>query len=207
MVPMRRFGEQAGLFPSRRKQRMTGHRNRINRLGVTLVLFLLPGFLFPSALAGSVSGEAEIKAAYLVNFIKFVEWPDSMFGSPGDPYQIALVGNDSIEAALMGVNGMTVSGRRVVVRKVSDLSSLERCHILFVGESEKGKVDRVISAVKKWPVLTVADIDGFARRGGTIGFFREKNRIRFEINEESAEKAGLKLNAKLLYLGKIVHNR
>ena len=76
-----------------------------------------------------------------------------------------------------------------------------------MGESEKGKVDRVISAVKKWPVLTVADIDGFARRGGTIGFFREKNRIRFEINEESAKKAGLKLNAKLLYLGKIVRNR
>jgi hypothetical protein len=95
----------------------------------------------------------------------------------------------------------------VVVQKVSDLSSLERCHILFVGTSEKGRVKRVISAVKKWPVLMVADIDDFARQGGTIGFFREKNRIRFEINEESAEKAGLKLSAKLLYLGKIVRNR
>jgi hypothetical protein len=174
---------------------------------MTLILFLLPGFLFPSALAGSVSGEGNIKVAFLVNFIKFVEWPDSVFESPADPYLISMVGNDSIEAALKAVNGMTVSGRRVVVRKVSDLSSLERCHILFVGESEKGKVDRVIRAVKKWPVLTVADIDGFARRGGTIGFFREKNRIRFEINEESAEEAGLKLNAKLLYLGKIVRNR
>ena len=186
---------------------MTGHRNRINLLGLALVLILLSGFLFPAALAGSLPEEDKIKTAFLVNFIKFVEWPDSMFGSPGDPYQIALVGNDSIEAALKGVNGMTVSGRRVVVRKVSDLSSLERYHILFVCESEKGKVDRVIGAVKKLHVLTVSDIDDFARRGGTIGFFRESNRIMFEINEESAREAGLKLSAKLLYLGKIVHNR
>lgn len=186
---------------------MTLRRHRIFLHGMTLVLFLLPGFLFPSALAGSISGEADIKAAFLFNFIKFVEWPDSTFGSPEDPYQIALVGNDPIEAPLKGVDGKTVSGRRVVVRKVSDLSSLGRCHILFVGESEKGRVESVIKAVKNWPVLIVADIDGFARRGGTIGFFRENNRIRFEINEESADEAGLKLNAKLLYLGRIVRNR
>jgi len=174
---------------------------------VALVLFLLPGFLFPAALAGSVPGETEVKAAYLLNFIKFVEWPDSAFGSPEDPYLISVVGNDSIEEALKGISGKTVSGRRVVVRKVPGLSSLERCHILFVGESERGKVDQVLGAVKKWPVLTVADIEGFARRGGTIGFIREENRVRFEINDESAEKAGLKLNAKLLYLGKIVRSR
>ena len=186
---------------------MTRRRNRLVLRGMTLALFLLPGILFPPALAGSIPDEAKVKAAYLVNFIKFVEWPGSMFGSPGAPYQIAVVGDDSIEAALRGINEMSVFGRRVVVRKVSDLSSLERYHILFVCGSEKGKVDRVIGAVKKWHVLTVSDIDGFARRGGAIGFFRDQNRIRFEINEESAEEAGLKLNAKLLYLGKIVRNR
>ena len=200
-------GEQARGFPAGHVQIMTGRQYRIIRQTVTLVLFLLPGFLFPAALAGSVPGEAEVKAAFLLNFIKFVEWPDSAFGSPEDPYLISVVGNDSIEEALKGINGKTVSGRRVVVRKVSGLSSLERCHILFVGESEQGKVDQVLEAVKKSPVLTVADIEGFARRGGTIGFFREENRVRFEINEESAGKAGLKLNAKLLYLGKIVRSR
>lgn len=186
---------------------MTLRRIRLFRYGITLVLFLLPGILFPPALAGSKPDENKIKAAYLINFIKFVEWPDSTFASPGDPYQIAVVGKDSIEAALRKMEDVTVSGRRVVVRKVSDLSSLEKYHILFVCESEKGKVDRVIGAVKKLHVLTVSDIVGFARRGGTIGFVQEKNRIRFEINEESAKEAGLKLNAKLLYLGKIVRNR
>ena len=185
---------------------MTGRQYRIILQMVALVLFLLPGFIL-AALAGSGQGEDEVKAAFLFNFIKFVEWPDSVFGSPEDPYLVSMVGNDSIEEALMGINGKTVSGRRVVVRKVPGLSSLERCHILFVGESERGKVDQVLGAVKKWPVLTVADIEGFARRGGTIGFIREGNRVKFEINDESAEKAGLKLNAKLLYLGKIVRGR
>src|SRR3989337_1247152 len=183
-------------------QNRTGRQSRIIRKMVALVLFLLPGFLFPAALAGSVPGETEVKAAFLLNFIKFVEWPDSAFGSPEDPYLISVVGNDSIEEALKGISGKTVSGRRVVVRKVSYLPSLERCHILFVGESEQGKVDQVLGAVKKWPVLTVADIEGFARRGGTIGFIREGNRVKFEINDESAEKAGLNLNAQLLYFGK-----
>src|SRR3989337_3157511 len=147
---------------------MTGRQYRIIRQMVALYLILVPTFLFAEALAGSVPGETEVKAAYLLNFIKFVEWPDSAFGSPEDPYLISVVGNDSIEEALKGISGTTGYGRRVVVRKVPGLSSLERCHILFVGESDRGKVDQVLGAVKKWPVLTVADIEGFARRGGTI---------------------------------------
>src|SRR4030067_39247 len=153
-------------------QNMTGGQYRIIRKMVALVLFLLPGFLFPAALGGSGPGETEGKAAFLFNFIQLVEWPDSACGSPEDPYLVSVVGNDSIEEALKGISGKTVSGRRVVVRKVSDLPSLERCHILFVGESEPGTVDQVLGAVKKWPVLTVADIEGFARRGGAIGFIR-----------------------------------
>lgn len=180
---------------------------RVSWQVLAIVLVLLPGILFPEALAGSLPGEDKIKAAFVLNFLKFVEWPDSVFESPEDPYLIFVVGNDSNEAALNGLNGKTVSGRRLVVRKVSNLSSLERCHVLFVGESEKKKIDQVLGTVEKRFVLTIADIEGFARRGGTIGFFREENRVRFEINEESAQKAGLKLNAKLLYLGKIVRSR
>ena len=171
-----------------------------------MLLLLLPGILFPSALAGSVPGEAEVKAAFLINFIKFVEWPDSAFQSSDDLFVLCIVGNDSIEASLEKFNGKTVSGRVLNVRKVSDPAAMERCHLLFLGESEKGKVSSILGAVKKRPVLTVSDIDGFARRGGTIGFIQEKNSVRFEINEESAGSAGLTLNAKLLYLGKIVRD-
>jgi hypothetical protein len=183
---------------------MAGTMKWISWKGLAMVLFLLPGILFPPALAGSIPVEYEVKAAYLINFIKFVEWPDSAFQSAEDTLVLCVVGNDPIEVALEKFNGKTVSGKVLDIRKVADPASMGRCHILFVGESEKGKVDKVLGALKKLPVLTVSDIDGFARRGGAIGFVREKSNIRFEINDESAGNAGLTLNAKLLYLGKIV---
>ena len=187
---------------------MTGRRVRVILQGGALILFLLLGFLFfSSALAGSISEEADIKAAFFLNFIKFVEWPGPAFASPGDPYVVSVVGNDPVATAIEGLDNKTVSGRKLVVRKVSDLSSLGQCHILYVGKSEKGKAGQVLGAVKSSPVLTVADFDGFARQGGTIGFIHKDDRIRFEINEESANKSGLKVNAKLLYLGKIVRGQ
>lgn len=183
---------------------MTGKRGRLIVSGWVLVALLLPGFLFPAALAGSVPQEADIKAAFLLNFIKFVEWPGPAFHSEGDPYLLFVVGDDPAVQAIEGLDNKMVAGRRLVVRKVSDLSSLKSCHVLFVGKSQNQNVVQILGVVKERPVLTVADFDGFARKGGTIGFIREHDRIRFEINEESATKAGLKVNAKLLYLGKIV---
>jgi hypothetical protein len=115
-----------------------------------------------------------------------------------------VVGKDPVGASIEGLNGKTVSGRKVVVRKAPDLASLERCHVLFVGASEKAELAPVLGAVQRWSVLTVADFEGFAGRGGAIGFIRRDDRVGFEINEESARKAGLKVNAKLLYLGKSV---
>ena len=196
--------EQAALPAGGKKRKMTGTSKWISWQVVALVLSMLPGILFPPALAGSIPVEDEVKAAYLVNFIKFVEWPDSAFQSPEGPLVLCVVGNDPIGVALEKFHGKTVSGKVLDVRKVSDLASMGHCHILFIGESEKGKVDNVLGIMKTHPVLTVSDIDGFARMGGAIGFFREKNNIRFEINDESVGNAGLTLNAKLLYLGKIV---
>ena len=167
----------------------------------------LVGMLLPSALAAASVGESDVKAAFILNFIKFVEWPASAFSSPEDPILISVVGKDPIGDSIDGLNGKTVSGRRVVVRKARDLAALERCHVLFIGASEKAELAPVLGAVQRWPALTVADFEGFAGRGGTIGFIRQENRVGFEINEESARKAGLKVNAKLLYLGKSVRGR
>ena len=174
--------------------------------GAVGVLFLV-GMLLPSALAAAGAGESDIKAAFILNFIKFVEWPASAFRSLEDPILLSVVGKDPVGDSIEGLSGKTVSGRKVVVSKARDLASLERCHILFVGASEKAALAPTLGAVQRWPVLTVGDFEGFAGRGGTIGFIRQDNRIGFEINEESARKAGLKVNAKLLYLGKSVRGR
>jgi len=185
---------------------MTGSKYRFLKRWAVGVLFLV-GILLPSALAAASVGESDVKAAFILNFIKFVEWPSSAFSSPEDPILISVVGNDPVGDSIDGLGGKTVSGRKVVVRKARDLASLERCHILFVGASEKAALAPALGAVQRWPVLTVGDFEGFAGRGGTIGFIRQENRVGFEINEESARKAGLKVNAKLLYLGKSVRGR
>jgi len=200
-----RYGKDEG-FREGCGQRMTGGKYRMLQRATAAILFLL-GMLCPSAPAAEGIGEGDVKAAFVLNFIKFVEWPASAFHSPEDPIVLSVLGNDPAAASLASLDGKKVSGRRVVVRKVPGLSALERCHVLFVGASEKAALASVLAAVQRWPALTVADFEGFAGRGGTIGFIRRDNRVGFEINEESARKAGLKVSAKLLYLGKIVPGR
>jgi hypothetical protein len=182
---------------------MTGRKYRTLQRAAAGILILL-GTLCPSALAAEGIREGDVKAAFVLNFIKFVEWPSSVFRSPEDPIVLSIIGNDPTGAALASLDGKMVSGRRVVVRKVPNLAALERCHVLFVGASQNAALALVLGAVQRWPVLTVADFEGFGGRGGTIGFIRRDDRVGFEINEESARKAGLKVNAKLLYLGKSV---
>ncbi len=174
--------------------------------GAVGILFLL-GMFCPSAPAAEGIGEGDVKAAFVLNFMKFVEWPASAFRSPEAPIVLSVLGDDPTAASISSLDGKKVSGRRVVVRKVPGLSEMEKCHVLFVGASEKAELAPVLGAVQRWPVLTVADFEGFAGRGGTIGFIRQDNRVGFEINEESARKAGLKVNAKLFYLGKSLRGR
>lgn len=169
-----------------------------------MVLLILVGFLPLQVLAKTGPGEAEVKAAFVLNFIRFVQWPSSAFRSPEDPILLSVLGDDPTGAALSSLDGKNVSGRRVVVRKVPALAGLERCHVLFIGASERKALAPVLRVTQGWPVLTVADFEGFAGRGGAIGFIRQDDRVGFEISEEDVRKAGLKVDAKLLYLGKSV---
>lgn len=160
--------------------------------------------LAPAAPGSAGPSEADVKAAFVLNFIKFVEWPSSTFGSPEDPLLLAVLGRDPVADAIRHLDGKAVSGRRLIVRRMLEFSALDDCHVLFVAASEKEELPALLRAVQRRPVLTVADFDGFAARGGTIGFIRQNDRVAFEINEESVRNAGLKVNAKLLYLGKSV---
>ena len=186
---------------------MTGGKYRMLQRAAAAILFLMMGMLCPPAPAAEGIVEGDVKAAFVLNFIRFVEWPASAFRSPEDPIVLSVLGHDPTAASLAFLDGKKVSGRRVVVRKIPVLSVLERCHVLFVCASEKAALAPTLGAVQRWPVLTVGDFEGFAGRGGTIGFIRQDNRVGFEINEESARKAGLKVNAKLLYLGKSIRGR
>jgi len=161
------------------------------------------------ALAGSgSSGEYRIKAAFLYNFAKFVQWRKCPDKKKKDEARltIGILGRDPFGASISVLDGKTVGGRTLVIRRFSKLEQVQSCHILFISRSEKQDLARILRSVGPSGTLTVGDMDGFVRAGGVVHFFMKQNKVRFEINVTAAEKARLKISSKLLKLARIVRN-
>jgi hypothetical protein len=174
-------------------------------VGMVLALGLVgASFAPPAAQAQSAQQrEYEIKAAYLYNFINYIEWPAETLGS-GNTITIGILGENPFGAALNPLNGKTVKGRTLVVRQVSTLQDLQSCQIAFVCNSEKARVPEILNHLKDSRILTVGDLEGFAAQGGIINFISERNKVRFEINLEAARRLGLTISSELLKLAKLV---
>jgi hypothetical protein len=152
-------------------------------------------------------GEYQIKAAFLYNFAKFVEWPSGAFEDSSSPLVIGILGDDPFGSSLDQVTkGKTVDGRRITIKRFPRIREVESCQILFVCSSESSRLARAIESVKSAGVLTVSDIDRFAQRGGIVGFTMDDNKVGFEINVNSAQKANLKISSKLLKLARVVRD-
>jgi hypothetical protein len=153
----------------------------------------------------AVSKEYQIKAAFIFNFVKFVEWPETAFANANDPIHIGVLGEDPLGTALdQIVKGEKIHDRRLVVERSNNVEDLKNCHLLFISRSERTKVKDIITNLGQVPVLTVSDIEGFAGNGGAIRLYLEDNKVRFEINPSIAKKLNLKMSSQLLNLGKIV---
>lgn len=185
-----------------------GQRPRSSRrIAVPLVHFLfLACFLAgPRAAAQDALPEYQVKAAYLFNFFKFVEWPEGSCGDPTAPVVIGVVGEDPFGSTLaVVIAGKTVQGRELTVRKYRAGEDLRGAHILFIGASEKKRLPAILLSLRGSCVLTVSDLDGFLGEGGMIQFVNENDRIRFAINLSATTQAKLKMSSKLLSLAKVV---
>jgi hypothetical protein len=164
----------------------------------------LAGWLSPGLQAQSPT-EYEMKAVFLYNFVKFVEWPAGTFPDAGAPVIIGVAGNDSFREILIHtVEDKTAQGRKLLVRTWKKNDAGQHCQILFISSSMNNELGEILQNVNgKW-VLTVGETAGFAQRGGIINFTLSDNKVGFEINHKSAEAAGLKVSSKLLTLAKIV---
>ncbi len=152
------------------------------------------------------SDEYAIKAAFLYNFAKFVEWPNGVFAAAEAPLALCVLGADPFGGELdMVVQGKTAQGHPVVVRRLDGLGAVARCHILFVSSSEQERFAEVLGAVAGRSVLTVGEDGEFARAGGMISFVLREQRVRFAIDAGAAERAGLRLSSRLLDLAEPVH--
>jgi hypothetical protein len=146
----------------------------------------------------STPSEYEVKAAYLYNFGRFVQWPSK----PEDnSFAICVVGQDPFGPALDStLAGETLNGKSVVARRISRPQEALDCRILFISLSEDHQLKEVLGALDKTSVLTVSDMPQFAQRGGMVQFSLEGNKVRFEVNLTAAEHAGLTLSSQLLKL-------
>lgn len=148
--------------------------------------------------------EYEIKAAFVYNFAKFVEWPQEAFANAGDPVRFCVFGNTPLDSDLQQlITGKTIGARPVQVQRTGFLQ-IKQCHVLFIGASDSARILQVQEATRGATVLTVGEFPGFLDQGGMINFIFDQNRIRFEVNLKAAQEAKLKLSSKLLSLAKRV---
>ena len=179
-------------------------RTAILALLVTAVAIAATMVRVPAVRAEGVS-EYELKAAFVFNFAKFTEWPEDSFSGPDDPFVVGVLGDDPIASMLeRNLAEKTIRDRRLVTRRFDGVNALERCHVLFIATSEAPRIDAALQAVGHHPVLTVGETQGFAQRGGMIGFLMEGTRLRFEVNLDAAERTNLRISSQLLKLATLV---
>lgn len=175
-------------------------------------LLVLP--IVPKARADTAPNkEQQIKAAFIYNFIKFVDWPKEKMADSNEPITIGIIGKDPFGKAFEPIKKKQVKGKKVVIKRFKgfeelkqsseQIEAIRKCHLLFICSSKKN-LKEVINSVKDHSVLTVADIKGFLESGGIINFLIEDKKVRFEINNTAAKQAKLKIRSKLLRLAKRV---
>lgn len=176
-----------------------------------LALALLLACAAP-AFAAAAGSEAErpltefdVKAAYIYNFARFVEWPAQAGAGMAAPFVVAVLGDDPFGSTLDAtLAGKAIGERPFVVRRVSTPEAAAGAQIVFVSASERPRLPHVLRVLERAGALTVSDLPGFAGRGGMIGFRNEGRKVRFDINPGSAERARLTLSSQLLKLARIV---
>jgi len=167
-------------------------------LTVVLILLLSPGI-------ARAMTESQVKAAFLYNFARYVEWPQSAFASGDAPFRICVLASDDFASVVAEVvEGKKVDARPVEVAELSDLEGASRCQVLFVGSWTELDSADFFSGLAGASVFTVSDVDGFAHDGGVANFFRAQNKVRFEINPKAARRAGLKISSRLLRLARVI---
>ncbi len=144
-------------------------------------------------------GEYDVKAVFMANFFKFVEWP-----SPVREYRLCIYGSDPFGQSVRTLEGMKVRGTMLEVRRPSSLRALGDCHVLFISSSERRRIRAILDAVRGMDLLTVGDTEGYAQEGVMLNFYIEASKVKFEINLNSIRSSRIAVSSQLLKLGRMV---
>jgi hypothetical protein len=197
----------------RRDQNSNSSPRVLRRGAGTFFLSMVICFLgFPRPAPGNtqeqITAEYQVKASYLCNFAKFVEWPTEVFPAQDAPLTIGIVGEDPFGQALDAeALKMTADGHKMVVKRFRWDQDFRQSQLIFIGLTEKKHLGSILSGVKGVSVLTVSEIDNFPSVGGMIGFVFDVDRIRFEINLDPAADSHIRISSKLLSLARTVKGK
>lgn len=174
--------------------------NRARHLA--LLFFCFTGLVCQAA---EEHGEYTVKAVFLLNFTRFIEWPQP---APSGPLVIGVLGDDPFGRKLdVALQGEKVGARPVVAKRLESLAEIAECDALFISQSEKDRLSRILARCQQRPMLTVSDISNFAEQGGMVEMVTQDTKIRLRINVEAARDARLTISSKLLRPAQIVSTR
>lgn len=187
-------GTRAGSSPLRARELLLAAALMMNVVAAGLGQIELP------------SPEYQAKAAYLLNFTRYVEWPGQAFSAPDAPLTICILGRDPFGEALdQAIRGRRSRGHPVTVRRLQSNEVAEGCHLAFLTDATWVRRKRLIIGLTLQGILTVGDSRQFVQYGGGIGFVTSNETVRFVINMNAMERAGLKISSRMLSLAVALH--
>lgn len=174
-------------------------RKRFGHAGARAVLLLLVAYPLSSQTLAKADQEHQVKAAFIANFVKFIDWPD--LGKAGSKFVVGVYGADAFDRAIEDtLASHTISGHPIVVEQIHSDAEIRQCRLVVSGASSEDRIDKMSRICAESGTVLVGESDGFARMGGTIGMLLVSSKVRFEINLESARKSRVSISSKLLSL-------
>ncbi len=172
---------------------------------VKLAIALLLLLYWQNPSGGQAISDSQVKAAYLYNFAKLVEWPPTDFASPEAPIRFCILNDPAFESELNHiVIGKNISGRPLTVVEVPDAEKSRGCQILFINASHEKHLQQILASLQNTSVLTVGESKGFVEQGGIINFINQNDRVQFQVNDKAAKQAGIHISSRLLVVAKLV---
>lgn len=176
--------------------------NSVTRCWLAALLAIAAIVTTSRTVAQGTLTEAQAKAAFVINFARYVEWPERVFATSTAPILICALGRSTVANALEAHEGRQVQGHPVAVRQLLGIDEARPCQVLFIADSEERRMSQLLRAVAGQPILIVSDVEAFIDIGGAIGLVRADQRLQFEVNRQAIEQARLKASSNLLKLAR-----
>jgi hypothetical protein len=178
------------------------------KLLLILGLSTAPFMAIDNSVAADVSKELQVKCSYLHNFTKFVEWPVGSFAAENSALIIGVCGSDTLRGELEAqVKERSLGKRHFQITRIEKPEDIAGVHLVYIADAPDSLCSQLIAAATSSAALTIGETEEFVRSGGVIRFVLEEGKVRFEINQGSAEAARLKLSPQLLKLARVVRRK